>query len=198
MFKRGLDVTVSAMVLVVVSPLLLIVAILIRISSPGPIFYRAKRIGKAGRPFLLYKFRSMLMDADKIGPGITIAQDMRVTRVGRFLRSSKLDEFPQFFNVLLGDMSLVGPRPEDPRYVALYTPEQCHVLDTRPGITSPASVYFRNEEKLLKGEDWEAVYVTEIMPAKLAIDLEYIRDVSLRRDIVVIAKTFLALWGIKG
>src|SRR5260221_80666 len=164
MLKRACDIITSGVVLIVFFPLFLGVAIAIRIGSPGPVLYRVKRIGKGGREFRLYKFRSMVVDADKIGPGITTAQDNRITSVGRLLRRTKLDEFPQFLNVLVGDMSLVGPRPEDPRYVALYTAEQRHALDARPGITSPASVRYRNEEELLKGQDWETRYLTEIMP----------------------------------
>ena len=125
-------------------------------------------------PFRLYKFRRMVSDADKQGPGITATGDSRITRVGRFLRRTKIDELPQLINVLSGDMSLVGPRPEDPRYVTLYTPEQRRVLAVRPGITSAASLAYRHEEQLLAGADWETVYREEVLPAKLAIDLEYL------------------------
>ena len=160
--------------LLFLSPLFVLVAFAIKLDSRGPIFYRARRIGKDGIPFPLYKFRRMVSDADKQGPGITATGDSRITRVGRFLRRTKIDELPQLINVLSGDMSLVGPRPEDPRYVTLYTPEQRRVLAVRPGITSAASLAYRHEEQLLAGADWETVYREEVLPAKLAIDLEYL------------------------
>ncbi|HQE17735.1 MAG TPA: sugar transferase, partial [Aggregatilineales bacterium] len=124
------------------------------------------------------------------------ADDSRVTRVGRLLRRTKLDELPQLVNVLRGEMSIVGPRPEDPRYVALYTPEQrAQILSIRPGLTSPASVRFRDEEAALSGADWETAYVQQIMPAKLALDLEYVQNASLLRDVGLIVRTVAALWG---
>ncbi len=192
--KRALDLIVAVTALLVLWPLFALIALTVRITSPGAIFYGATRVGQNGQVFRLYKFRSMVADADKRGPGITAAGDSRVTPVGRFLRRTKLDELPQLINVLYGEMSLVGPRPEDPRYVALYSPEQREVLRVRPGITSPASVYYRNEETLLTGTDWEQQYVDKIMPAKLAIDLDYVRRVSLWGDINVLWRTFMALW----
>ncbi|GAB4576412.1 MAG: sugar transferase [Anaerolineae bacterium] len=196
MAKRVLDVVGSAAALILLSPIMLIIALLIRLDSPGPIFYRATRIGQHGKPFKLYKFRSMVADADQRGPGITTAGDNRITRMGRVLRRTKLDELPQFLNVLRGEMSLVGPRPEDPRYVALYTEEQRAVLKVKPGITSPASVHYRNEEAVLKGDDWERLYVEHVMPQKLALDLAYVHDGRLRvvQDIRILWQTFLALW----
>jgi len=193
MLKRGFDLVASAAGLLILSPVFLVIVVAIRATSPGPAFYRATRIGKDGREFRLYKFRSMVVDADRQGPGITTAGDSRVTPIGRFLRRSKLDELPQLFNVLKGDMSLVGPRPEDPRYVALYTPEQRAVLTVRPGITSLASVQYRHEEAMLNGDDWERVYVQEILPNKLAVDLEYIRNATLKTDIALILRTLLAI-----
>ncbi|MEW6580001.1 MAG: sugar transferase, partial [Chloroflexota bacterium] len=169
MLKRPFDLLASAIGLVFLSPLFALIALLIRLSSPGPIFYRARRVGRCGREFTLYKFRSMVANADRQGPGITTAGDPRVTPIGRVLRRTKLDELPQLWNVLRGDMSLVGPRPEDPRYVALYTPEQRRVLDVRPGITSLASIEYRHEEAVLRGPDWEQRYIREVMPAKLTI-----------------------------
>ena len=192
--KRIFDLVASTLVLVALSPITLIIALAVRLDSPGPIFYRARRVGQHGKLFTLYKFRSMVAEADKQGPGITAAGDARVTRVGRVLRRAKLDELPQLFNVLRGEMSLVGPRPEDPRYVALYTPEQREVLQVRPGITSPASVRYRNEEAVLVGDDWEKTYIEEVMPAKLMVDLEYVRSTGLWRDVVILWRTFLALW----
>jgi len=195
MLKRGFDLLASGIGLIVLSPFLALVAIAVRLDSPGPIFYRAKRIGRYGEEFYVYKFRTMVANADRKGPGITVANDRRVTRVGRILRRTKFDEFPQLFNVLRGDMSLVGPRPEDPRYVAYYTPEQRAVFAVRPGITSLASVQFRHEEETLVGPDWERKYIELLMPAKLAIDLEYARKACLYQDIILIIKTILWLIG---
>jgi lipopolysaccharide/colanic/teichoic acid biosynthesis glycosyltransferase len=193
--KRLFDIATSATLVIVLAPLLVIIAVAIRMTSPGPVFHRATRVGRNQQPFTLYKFRSMVVDADKTGPGITASGDTRITPVGHWLRRLKLDELPQLFNVLRGDMSLVGPRPEDPRYVALYTSEQLQVLSVRPGITSPASVKFRNEQFMLTGSDWEQVYVQQIMPAKLLIDLDYLKTANFVRDFRVLLQTFRALWG---
>lgn len=192
--KRIFDLLVSALGLIILSPIFALIALLIRLMSPGPVFYRARRVGQGGREFTLYKFRSMVADADRRGPGITAAGDPRVTPVGRVLRRTKLDELPQLWNVLRGDMSLVGPRPEDPRYVALYTPAQRRVLDVRPGITSLASIEYRNEEAVLHGPDWEQRYIHEVMPAKLAIDLRYVQRATLFTDLLIILRTLLALF----
>lgn len=192
--SRGLDVIGAFLGLTLLSPVMLGLAAAIKLDSRGPVFYRARRVGKGGIPFRLYKFRSMVADADKHGPGITSAGDMRVTRIGRFLRASKLDELPQLLNVLRGEMSLVGPRPEDPRYVALYTEAQREVLQARPGITSAASLKFRREETMLQGDDWEKLYREQVLPAKLAIDLDYLRHRSLRSDICLILQTILAVF----
>ena len=192
MLKRGFDILASGAGLIILSPLLLGIAIAVRASSPGPALYRARRVGRHGQAFTLYKFRSMVANADRHGPGITAAGDSRVTGVGRFLRRTKLDELPQLIHGLCGDMSLGGPRPEDPRYVALYTPEQRRILEQRPGITSMASLAYRHEERMLSGDDWERVYVEQVMPAKLAIDLDYARRASVWRDIALILRTVLA------
>lgn len=192
MLKRAFDILASGAGLIILSPLFLGIAIAVRASSPGPALYRARRVGRYGKEFTLYKFRSMVANADRQGPGITAAGDSRVTGVGRFLRRTKLDELPQLINVLRGDMSLVGPRPEDPRYVALYTPEQRRIREQRPGITSMASLTYRHEEQMLSGDDWECVYIEQIMPAKLAIDLEYAQRATLWQDIVLIMRTVLA------
>ena len=191
--KRTFDVVVGAIGLIVLSPVLALTALAIRLDSPGPVFYRATRVGLGGRLFTLYKFRTMVANADKIGPGITSAEDGRITRIGRILRRTKLDELPQLYNVLRGDMSLVGPRPEDPRYVALYSPEQREVLNVLPGITSLASIKYRHEEVLLKGKNWEALYVQEVLPAKLAVDLDYAQNASLWQDLSILWRTFLSL-----
>jgi len=191
--RRVMDAVVASCGLIALSPLLALIALLIKWDSPGPVFFRGQRVGKGGRPFRVYKFRTMVAGAARRGPGITAAEDPRVTRVGRFLRRTKLDEFPQLINVLRGDMSLVGPRPEDPRYVALYTAEQRRVLSVRPGITSPASVRFRHEEAMLQGEDWERVYRGKVLPAKLQIELDYLERRSVWRDLGIIVQTVLAL-----
>src|SRR5664279_2319961 len=191
--KRAMDVVCSAAGLVVLAPLLGLITAAIKLDSPGPIFYHAIRVGQSGKLFHIHKFRTMVMNADRLGPGLTLANDQRVTRVGRFLRRSKFDELPQLINVLRGTMSLVGPRPEDPRYVALYTPDQRHVLELRPGITSLASVWYRHEEELLVGDAWEAHYVDTVMPTKLRIDLEYLQRVGPKQDLKVIARTIIAL-----
>lgn len=193
MLKRGFDVVVSVIGLIILFPLLLGLAIIIYLTSPGPILYRARRVGRYGKIFYLYKFRSMVVNADKIGPAVTGAADPRITSIGRILRRTKLDELPQLFNVVRGEMSIVGPRPEDPRYVALYTEEQKSVLNVRPGITSPASVEFRDEEHLLTGKEWETHYIHHIMPNKLAVDLQYTKNATLINDIVIIFKTLRAI-----
>ncbi len=144
-------------------------------------------------PFELYKFRTMIVDADKIGPGVTASGDTRVTPVGKFLRRTKLDELPQLLNVLKGEMSLVGPRPEDSRYVMLYTPAQRQILDFVPGITSAASLAYRNEEEMLTGDDWETVYQTKVMPAKIAIDLEYMATANILTDLNLIFQTIFSM-----
>lgn len=194
MLKRAFDIVVSTVALVALSPLFLSIAIAIRLTSPGAILYRATRVGQGGKLFTLCKFRSMVVDADRIGPGITAASDARVTAIGRTLRRTKLDELPQLINVLRGDMTLVGPRPEDPRYVALYTPEQRAILNVRPGITSPASIRYRDEEALLMGEDWETHYIQEVLPAKLAVDLRYAQSATFWCDLVILFRTVLLVW----
>src|SRR5437016_7110492 len=162
--RRLVDLVASTSGLLILSPLFAVLAVAVKLSSPGPVFHRGERIGCGGKPFALYKFRSMRVTES--GPAITRAGDPRVTAVGRFLRRTKLDELPQLINVLAGDMSLVGPRPEAPRYVALYDAEQRRILDARPGLTSPASLRYRSEEEQLVGDEWERIYVERIMPEK--------------------------------
>ena len=180
--KRLIDVLGAGLGLAGLAPVLAAIAAAVRLDSPGPILYRARRTGRGGAEFTMYKFRTMHARRASHGPLITPADDRRVTRVGRVLRRAKLDELPQLWNVLRGDMSLVGPRPEDPHYVALYSPEQRRVLEVRPGITSLAAIRYRDEERLLQGPDWERTYVTQVMPAKLRIDLEYVERQSLWLD----------------
>ncbi|HBD09392.1 MAG TPA: glycosyl transferase [Syntrophobacteraceae bacterium] len=186
---RLLEIVIAVIGLVFLSPLLLVIAVAVKATDGGPVFYKARRVGLKGRIFPLLKFRSMVVDADRSGGALTTRRDPRVTSVGSFLRGKKLDELPQLFNVVKGDMSFVGPRPEDPRYVALYTTDQRQILDYRPGITSPASISYRNEETLLGGEDWERRYIDEIMPRKITIELDYLREKSTLSDIRTILQT---------
>ena len=190
---RLFDVIVSLAVLVLLSPVLLAVALAVKLHDGGPVLYGGRRVGRNGRIFRVLKFRTMAPDADRRGPGITAEGDPRITPVGRFLRKTKLDELPQFINVLKGEMGLVGPRPEDPRYVALYTDEQKKLLEVRPGITSPASVAFRHEESLLSGEEWEKTYVGRILPRKLEIEAEYLKHRTFLTDVGVLLRTFGAV-----
>lgn len=193
LLRRALDLVGAGVGLALLAPLFLVVAIAIKLGDGGPIFYRALRVGRGGRPFYLYKFRSMRVGADRQGPGITVNGDARVTRVGRLLRRSKLDELPQLLNVLNGEMSLVGPRPEDPRYVKFYSPAQRRILDAAPGITSAASLRYHDEEALLQGPNWERTYREEVMPAKLAIDLDYLDRRTVLSDLKLILDTVLAV-----
>ncbi len=193
MVKRALDCMAALLGLVLLWPFFLLVAAAIRLDSPGPVLYRATRIGKDGQPFTMWKFRTMTAGADCRGPAVTAGGDHRITHVGRWLRRSKIDELPQLLNVLRGEMSLVGPRPEDPRYVALYTPAQRAVLAMRPGITSLAAVKYRHEEKVLAdAPDLEAAY-RELMQEKLALDLEYVRRRSFWLDLRLIWATLLEI-----
>lgn len=185
---RLLDCLFAIVLLLLLSPVLLVVALFIRLSSPGPVFFRQQRIGKDGKPFSLYKFRSMRVG--NTGPAVTAGDDPRITPIGRHLRHYKLDELPQLLNVIHGDMSLVGPRPEVEKYVRYYTDEQRQVLSVRPGITGLTQLEFRHEETLLKGrDDAEQFYITELMPAKLAIDLRYLRERSLSGDLRILYRT---------
>ena len=190
--KRLIDIVASGLGLVILSPLFLVVAIWIKLDSPGPVFFRQVRVGRYNKDFRILKFRTMRVGSDK-GSQITIGgRDPRVTRAGYWLRKFKIDELPQLINVFIGDMSLVGPRPEVRRYVNLYTPEQMHVLDVRPGITDAASIKFRNESEFLKqAEDPEKHYIEVIMPMKLDLYLQYVNCHSFKGDIRLILET---LW----
>ena len=188
--KRIFDVVASGLGLLVLSPFFLLLAVWIKLDSAGPVFYRQVRVGRYNRNFRLFKFRSMRVGSDKKGLITVGGRDPRVTRSGYFIRKYKLDELPQLINVLLGDMSLVGPRPEVRKYVEMYTSEQLHVLDVRPGITDMASIRYRNENELLaEAEDPEAYYIREIMPDKLKIHLEYVAKHSFWLDMKLIFKT---------
>ena len=195
--KRAMDIVLSACALAVLWPLLLLIALAIWIDDPGPVFYRQVRVGRNGKTFRIFKFRSMVMDADKKGLAITVGRDSRITRVGAVLRKTKLDELAQLLNVLLGQMSFVGPRPEVPKYVELYTPYQRQVLLVRPGITDYASIAYRNENDLLAGApNPEAMYIEQIMPDKIELNMKYLREISPLADIRLILKTIVAV--IKG
>ena len=189
--KRIFDVIASGFGLVVLSPLFLILAVWIKLDSKGPVFYRQVRVGLHNKDFRIFKFRSMRVGADK-GSLVTIGgRDPRITRSGYFIRKFKFDELPQLINVFVGDMSLVGPRPEVRHYVDYWTDEQMHVLDVRPGITDPASIKFRNENELMEqAEDPEKYYIEVIMQEKLKLYLEYVQNQSFWGDIGLIFKTF--------
>lgn len=195
--KRAMDIVLSACALAALWPLLLLIALAIWIDDPGPVFYRQVRVGRNGKTFRIFKFRSMVMDADKKGLAITVGRDSRITRVGAVLRKTKLDELAQLLNVLLGQMSFVGPRPEVPKYVELYTPYQRQVLLVRPGITDYASIAYRNENDLLAGApNPETMYIEQIMPDKIELNMKYLREISPLADIRLILKTIVAV--IKG
>jgi lipopolysaccharide/colanic/teichoic acid biosynthesis glycosyltransferase len=188
--KRIFDIVASFLGLIVLLPLLVVLIVWVEASSKGGVFYCQKRVGRYGKDFTLYKFRSMRTDADKQGLLTIGGRDARVTSAGYFIRKYKLDELPQLLNVLLGDMSFVGPRPEVRKYVSLYTSEQLRVLDVRPGITDPASIKYKKENALLaSANNPEEFYIKEIMPDKLAINLQYIHRRSLFSDMKVIFKT---------
>ena len=189
--KRLFDIIASGCGLIVLSPLFVILAIWVKLDSEGPVFYRQVRVGYKDKDFRIFKFRSMRVGADK-GSLVTIGgRDPRVTRSGYFIRKFKLDELPQLINVLVGDMSLVGPRPEVRHYVDYWTPEQMHVLDVRPGITDSASIKFRNENELMeKAEDPEDYYINVIMQDKIRLYMEYVDNASFLYDLKLIFKTF--------
>lgn len=189
--KRIFDIVISGLGLIICCPLFIIMAICIKMDSKGPVFYRQIRVGWHNKDFRVIKFRSMRVGADK-GSLVTIGgRDPRVTRLGYYIRKFKLDELPQLINVFVGDMSLVGPRPEVRHYVNYWTPEQMHVLDVQPGITDPASIKFRNENELMEqAKDPEDYYINVIMQEKLKLYLEYVQNHSFWGDIGLIFRTF--------
>jgi lipopolysaccharide/colanic/teichoic acid biosynthesis glycosyltransferase len=188
--KRAFDLVFSLMVLILFLPFGLIISLLILFSSPGEIFYRQERIGQNGIPFMLYKFRSMRKNADQSGRLTVGMKDSRITSVGVFIRKYKLDEFPQFLNVLIGDMSIVGPRPEVHEFVAMYTEEQQKILTVKPGITDYASLeYFNENEQLAESEDPKRTYIEEVMPHKIEINQKYLSTPTLGHDLQIIFKT---------
>ncbi|MCR4420969.1 MAG: sugar transferase [Exilispira sp.] len=194
-FKRFFDISFSFMALIVCLPLFLIISLLIVIESGFPIIYKQKRIGKNYKEFTLYKFRSMIKDADKKGALVTAGHDPRITKMGRFLRKTKLDELPQFFNVLIGDMSVVGPRPEVEKYARYYQEDFKYILSkVKPGITDRSSIEYRNEEKILANkENHENIYINELLPKKVKIAKEYADNNDVIYDIIIIVKTALTV-----
>lgn len=192
--KRIFDIICSVIILLLFFPFGLIISILILLESRGGVFYRQERIGRYGKPFRLFKFRSMRKNADKQGKLTVGMRDSRITRTGYFIRKFKLDEFPQFINVIAGDMSIVGPRPEVKEYVDLYTDEQRLILNVRPGITDLASLeYFEENELLGKASDPQKTYIEEIMPAKIALNKRYLANPTLANDLTIMWKTFVRI-----
>lgn len=192
--KRLFDILVSLIILSVFLPFGILISLAIILESKGGAFYRQERIGKNGVPFRLWKFRTMRVNADKLGKLTVGMRDPRITRVGYFIRKSKLDEFPQFLNVLTGEMSIVGPRPEVQEYVSLYTEEQRKILSVKPGITDYASLeYFKENELLGKSENPRETYIHEIMPAKIELNKKYIANPTLGQDIKIMWQTFLKM-----
>ena len=193
--KRGMDLAASALGLAVLSPVIAYTAIRIKADDGGPVFYRAQRVGKDGEMFSMYKFRTMVVNADRIGGPSTAADDPRLTRMGHTIRRYKLDEIPQLINVFRGEMSLVGPRPQVKQYVDAYTPEERLLLSVKPGITDWASIRYRNEGEILKGsDDPERTYMEKIHPGKIRLGLEYVRRQSVWTDVKILAQTAKALF----
>ncbi len=196
MLKRVFDIFFSFFALILVFPLLVIIALLVKLDSPGPVFYRGKRVGKDGRIFRIFKFRTMVPDAEEIGGPSTPADDPRLTKVGRFLKKYQLDELPQLINVIKGEMSLVGPRPEVPFYVNMMTEEEKKViLSVRPGMTDWASLWNFHEGEILKGSsDPEKTYMEKIRPKKIQLQIKYVKERSFWKDIKIILKTILKIF----
>ena len=201
--RRALDLLLAIPAAILLLPVFAVVAVWIKLDSRGPVFFLQERVGLGGRRFRIFKFRTMVPDAEQRGTQITVGRDPRITRSGHFLRKYRFDELPQLFNVLKGEMSIVGPRPEVPRYVAFYNDQQRQILAFRPGMTSPATIEFSNESEVLSRHadltdradpaDPETYYRTELMPAKLAIDLQYSRQATVRSDCAIIARTLVRL-----
>jgi len=193
--KRLFDLGASFFGLILLAPIFVLSALWIMIDSKGPIFFRQERVGFQGINFRIHKFRTMVLDAEKKGKQITVGADSRITTVGGFLRKYKLDELPQLIDVLVGNMSLVGPRPEVPKYIDYYSDDEKHdVLSVKPGITDNASIEFRNENELLaSSKDPEAAYINEVLPKKIALYRKYVRERSFFGDVVIISKTIFLI-----
>ncbi len=196
LLKRTFDILVSSLGLLFLSPLLAGVALVVKLASPGPVFFRHERMGRGGRPFYMLKFRTMIQDAPKLGGPITFGADPRITRLGNILRQTKIDELPQLINVLRGEMSLVGPRPEVRRYVETFADDYAEILRVRPGITDLASTKYRDEAAILgAAADPEEEYVRRVLPEKIRLAKEYVRRRSLRLDLAIIVGTLVHLLG---
>ncbi len=194
MAKRIFDIVLSGIGLVLFSPIILVIAIIIKRTSPGPVFYRGKRTGLHGKMFRIFKFRSMVVNAEKTGVSSTSREDARVTPIGRFVRKTKLDEIPQLINVFIGDMSLVGPRPEVKKFTDMYTDEEKILLTIRPGITDYASIWNSDEAELLAGStDPDKDYLEKIRPEKIRLQLKYQKEMSIGTDIKIIFLTIKKL-----
>lgn len=189
--KRVLDIIISFIVLLILSPIMIVAAMAVALGSKGPVFYFQRRVGRYGKEFSIFKFRTMVVNADKIGSHVTVGEnDPRITKVGHILRTTRIDEFPQLLNILKGDMTLVGTRPEVPRYVAEYSDEMMATLLLAPGVTGAASIAYRYENDMLKGkEDPEKYYIETILPDKMAINLDYTRNLSFWGDIKLLLRT---------
>ena len=197
--KRAFDILVSAILLLLLSPILLFFAIWIKLDSPGPVFYRQERVTSYGRIFRIFKFRTMKVDADKMGSLVTLKNDDRITRVGHVIRHYRLDELPQLLNILTGDMSLVGTRPEVAKYVAAYTPEMKATLLLPAGVTSTASILFKDEEELiakfiLEGMEVDDIYITKVLPEKMHYNLSYLKNYSFLGDLKLMVRTVLKVF----
>lgn len=193
--KRVFDLIVANLALIVLAPILFVIAVWIKVNSPGPVLFSQIRVGRYGREFVLWKFRTMYVASDKEGRPITCADDDRITGVGQYLRKWKLDELPQLWNIVIGDMSIVGPRPEVKKYVALYpSGSRERILSVRPGLTDFAAIQFRNESLLLCGPDPEMVYREEILPQKIALYERYIDQQSILTDLHIIASTIRVIF----
>jgi lipopolysaccharide/colanic/teichoic acid biosynthesis glycosyltransferase len=184
--KRELDLVVSVLALVLASPVIAVAAVAVQLESPGSAFYSGPRVGRGGKVFAMHKLRTMRAGP---GPSVTAGDDARITRVGRMLRRTKIDELPQLLNVVKGEMSLVGPRPEHPDYVSRYTPEQRRLLSVRPGITGPAVLAYADEETMLRGGDSEKRYLEDVMPRKLELELRYLEGASFASDLAILGRT---------
>lgn len=195
LMKRLLDIFISFIALIFLSPLLIIISFVIMLSSGRPIFYSQERVGKDWKRFRIIKFRTMVTEADRIGPGISSEDDERITKFGKFLRKYKLDELPQLLNVFVGEMSLIGPRPEIPKYAEFYKDDYSKILKLKPGITDYASVNYRNEAALLNGKsEGESFYLTKILPEKISLYKKYLRDASFTTDLKIILSTIKAIF----
>jgi lipopolysaccharide/colanic/teichoic acid biosynthesis glycosyltransferase len=192
--KRIFDFIASLIGLILLSPFLVIIGVLVKISDKGPVFYRSKRVGQNFKPFYLLKFRTMVVNAEELGPSITKGGDQRITKIGKFLRKTKLDELPQLWNVIKGELSIVGPRPEVEKYISFYKDDYKEILKIRPGITDYAAIKFKNEEEILaKFEDVEKAYIENVLPEKIKLYKTYLNEIGFLTDLKIIFKT---LWGI--